>query len=57
MNSIINGFFAPDIPPQKSLRSQFEKLGQEKCWEILEICDPLLTKKINCADKVRTKEL
>ena len=54
MNSIINGFFAPDVPPQKSLRSQFEKLGHEKCWELLKICDPVLTKKINYADQVRT---
>ena len=54
MNSIIKGFFAPDVPPQKALRSQFEKLGQEKCWELLRICDPLLTKKINYADQVRT---
>jgi len=54
MNSIIKGFFAPDVPPQKALRSQFEKLGQKKCWELLKICDPLLTKKINYADQVRT---
>ncbi len=54
MNSIIKGFFAPNVPPQKALRSQFEKLGQEKCWELLKICDPVLTKKINFADKVRT---
>ncbi len=54
MNSIINGFFAPDVPPQKALRSQFEKLGQEKCWELLKICDPVITKTINYADKVRT---
>ncbi len=54
MNSIIKGFFAPDVPPQKTLRSQFEKLGQEKCWELLKICDPVLTKKINYADQVRT---
>ncbi len=54
MNSIIKGFFAPDVPPQKVLRSQFEKLGQEKCWELLKICDPVLTKKINYADQVRT---
>ncbi len=54
MNSIIKGFFAPDIPPQKDMRSQFEKLGQEKCWELLKICDPLLSKKINFADQVRT---
>ena len=54
MNSIIKGFFAPDVPPQKALRLQFEKLGQEKCWEILKICDPVLTKQINYADHVRT---
>ena len=54
MNSIIKGFFAPDVPPQKALRSQLEKLGQEKCWELLKICDPVLTKKINYADQVRT---
>ena len=54
MNSIIKGFFAPDIPPQKALRSQFEKLGQEKCWELLQICDPVVTKEINYADQVRT---
>ena len=53
MNSIIKGFFAPDVPPQKALRSQFEKLGQKRCWELLKICDPDLTKKINYADQVR----
>ncbi len=54
MNSIIKGFFAPDVPPQEALRSQFEKLGQEECWELLKICDPKITKKINYADKLRT---
>ena len=53
MNSIIKGFFAPDVPPQKALRSQFEKLGQEECWELLKICDPGSTKNINYADQVR----
>jgi len=54
MNSIIKGFFAPDVPPQQALRSQFEKLGQAECWEILKICDPVITKKIHFADQVRT---
>ena len=54
MNSIIKGFFAPDVPPQSFLRSQFEKLGQEKCWELLKVCDPELTKTINYADQIRT---
>ena len=53
MNSIIKGFFTPDVPPQKSLRSQFEKLGQKRCWELLKICDPDLTKTIHYADQVR----
>jgi len=54
MNSITKGFFAPDVPPQKSLRLQLEELGQQKCWELLENCDPLSTKKINSADHIRT---
>ena len=29
MNSIIKGFFVPNIPPQINLRNQFERLGQE----------------------------
>ena len=53
MNSITKGFFTPDVPPQKDLRSQFEKLGQEQCWELLKICDPDLTQKINYADQIR----
>ena len=53
MNSITKGFFAPDVPPQKNLRLQFEKLGQKKCWELLQICDPVLTKNINYADQIR----
>ncbi len=54
MNSITKGFFVPDVPPQKSLRDQLIKLGQKKCWEILNICDPISTHKINYADQVRT---
>ena len=54
MNSIINGFFLPNVPPQNNLRKQLEKLGQEQCWDLLKICDPISTKKLNCADEVRT---
>ena len=54
MNAIINGFFSLDVPPQAALRSQFERLGQEKCWELLKICDPVITEKINYADQIRT---
>ena len=54
MNSIINGFFVPDVPPQQSLRTQFEELGQEKCWDLLKSCDPISAKKLKFADKIRT---
>ena len=54
MNSITKGFFVPDVPPQKNLRGQLEKLGQRECWELLKKCDPISTKKINFADQIRT---
>mgnify|MGYP001238297584 CR=1 FL=1 len=54
MNSIIKGFFLPNIPPQSSLRVQLEELGQKKCWDLLKSCDPISTKKINYRDQVRT---
>ena len=54
MNSIIKGFFSPNVPPQKRLRTQLEDLGQAKCWELLKSCDPISTKKINFADHIRT---
>ena len=54
MNSIIKGFFLPNVPPQNNLRVQLEKLGQRECWELLKNCDPISTKKINSSDQVRT---
>ena len=54
MNSITKGFFVPDVPPQNHLRRQLEELGQKICWELLNNCDPISTKKINFADHVRT---
>jgi len=54
MNSITKGFFVPDVPPQYHLRAQFEALGQKKCWELLQNCDPISTRKINFADHIRT---
>ena len=54
MNSIIKGFFMPEVPPQIALRSQLEELGQEKCWDLLKSCDPVSAKKINYADQIRT---
>jgi len=54
MNSIIKGFFVPNVPPQNNLRKQLEELGQKECWELLKNCDPISTKKINFADHSRT---
>ena len=54
MNSITKGLFVPDVPPQNSLREQLEKIGQKECWELLKICDPISTRKINFADHIRT---
>ena len=54
MNSLLKGFFVPNVPPQASLRKQLEELGQEKCWNLLQNCDPITTKKINFADQIRT---
>jgi len=54
MNSIMKGFFVPDVPPQNNLREQLEELGQKECWELLKNCDPISTRKINFADHIRT---
>jgi tRNA dimethylallyltransferase len=54
MNSITKGFFVPDVPPQNNLRRQLEELGQKKCWDLLNNCDPLSTKNISFADRIRT---
>ena len=54
MNSIINGFITPEVPPQKFFRKKLSELGQKECWELLKICDPVSAKKINPEDKVRT---
>ena len=54
MNSITQGFVTPNVPPQESLRKQLLLLGQEYCWQLLKICDPITSKKINSEDKTRT---
>jgi len=54
MNSIIYGFITPEVPPQKIFRNNLTKLGQKKCWELLQICDPVTAQKINAGDKIRT---
>ena len=54
MNSIINGFITPEVPPQKLFRNKLSELGQQECWELLQICDPVTSQRINPEDKIRT---
>ena len=54
INSITKGFVTPNVPPQEFLRQQLLLLGQEYCWQILKLCDPTISKKINSEDKTRT---
>jgi len=54
INSITKGFVTPNVPPQEFLRKQLLLLGQEYCWQLLKVCDPILSKKINSEDKTRT---
>ena len=54
MNSITQGFVTPNVPPQEFLRKQLLHLGQEYCWQLLKICDPLTSSKISSEDKTRT---
>jgi len=54
INSVTKGFVTPNVPPQEFLRKQLLLLGQEYCWQILKVCDPITSKKINSEDKTRT---
>ena len=54
INSITKGFVTPNVPPQEFLRKQLLLLGQEYCWQLLKVCDPITSKKINSEDKTRT---
>ena len=54
MNSITQGFVTPNVPPQEFLRKQLLHLGQEHCWQLLKVCDPLTSTKISSEDKTRT---
>ena len=54
MNSIINGFITPEVPPKIFFRKNLSKLGQKKCWELLKVCDPITAQRINAEDKIRT---
>ena len=53
MNSIIKGFITPLVPPQKELRKKLLSLGQNYCWDLLNLCDPESVKKFHKADETR----
>ena len=54
LNSIINGFITPGVPPQEQFRKNLFKLGQLHCWKLLKLCDPQAAKLINSSDQTRT---
>ena len=54
MNSIINGFITPGVPPQEKFRKQLLNLGQVQCWNLLKLCDPEASNSINFSDQTRT---
>ena len=54
MNSIINGFITPEVPPQKLFRDKLSQLGKEKCWELLVSCDQITANKLSSEDTIRT---
>ena len=54
IRSIVQGLMIPRVPPQPSLRSQLESLGQTQCYQFLQQIDPIATEKIHANDRVRT---
>lgn len=54
IRAITHGLKIPRVPPQPSLRSQFERLGQSFCHQLLSQVDPIAAAKIHANDAVRT---
>ena len=54
LNSIINGFITPGVPPHEKFRKQLSNLGQVQCWNLLKLCDPEASNSINFSDQTRT---
>jgi len=54
IKAITAGLQIPRVSPQPELRSQFEELGQQYCYQVLQQVDPVGATKIHANDQVRT---
>ena len=54
IKAIVSGLKIPRVSPQPDLRSQFEDLGQNYCYQVLQQVDPDGATKIHANDRVRT---
>ena len=54
IKAIVSGLKIPRVSPQPDLRSQFEELGQNYCYQVLQQVDPEGATKIHANDRVRT---
>ena len=54
IKAIVSGLKIPRVSPQPDLRSQFEELGQNYCYQVLQQVDPEGATKIHANDQVRT---
>jgi tRNA dimethylallyltransferase len=54
IRAITQGLTMPHVPPQQELRSQFQSLGQQQCYAILQQVDPRSALKIHGNDQTRT---
>jgi len=55
LRAVVGGLRPPPVPPQPSLRHQFERLGQPHCHALLRQADPASAARIAPADAVRTQ--
>ncbi|MEB3259534.1 MAG: tRNA (adenosine(37)-N6)-dimethylallyltransferase MiaA [Cyanobacteriota bacterium] len=55
LQGLIQGLSPPAVPPQPSLRQQFDALGQPLCHALLRACDPSAADRIAPADRQRTQ--
>jgi len=54
IKAITAGLKIPRVAPQPELRSQFQELGQNYCYQILQQVDPMGATKIHANDQIRT---
>ena len=54
IKAITAGLKIPRVPPQPELRLQFQELGQNYCYQVLQQVDPVGATKIHANDQFRT---